>query len=34
MVIWYGTPPRAEMEKKLQTFIEEGGIALFLSDDT
>ena len=34
MVVWYGPPPRAEMEKKLQTFIEEGGIALFLPDDT
>ena len=34
IVVWYGPPPRAEMEKKLQTFIEEGGLVLFLPDDT
>lgn len=34
MVIWHGPPPRAEMEKKLRAFIEEGGLVLFLPDDT
>lgn len=34
MVAWYGPPPRAEMEEKLLAFIEEGGIVLFLPDDT
>ncbi|MFR1319416.1 MAG: BatA domain-containing protein [Akkermansia sp.] len=34
LVIWHGPAPRADMEEKLKTFIEEGGLVLFLPDDT
>lgn len=34
LVIWHGPAPRAEMEEKLLTFIEQGGLVLFLPDDT
>lgn len=34
LVIWHGPAPGGDMEKKLQTFIEDGGLVLFLPDDT
>lgn len=33
-VIWHGPVPREETEEKLKAFIEDGGLVLFLPDDT